>query len=212
MSRLKRKKKVFLFCNKFLIESLKRELGNIFEITEGKTVTQIKEVKPYAIIFDKETESILKYSTKKTYLMYLSTPEVFSGILELGFQSKDMPNPHTKEGEEIYRCETLIKERGHSLILRLASLITYEDLEEIKKSIIHRIALDNRVQLYPMYPPDVARVIDTLLSLESKGVVHLRGSERTTQYKIGLILSDIFKLIPPVSSFDKGGDIKLKLA
>lgn len=208
-----KRKKILIYCQQVLAEALNKSLGKNYITLIGETLTDIKTFKPTVIVFDRDVERILKYSTKKTHCFFLSSGEVFSGINEIGFQSKDLPNTTTKNGRLLVLDEEAVKQKENYLIMRLSNLFDKKELDIIVNRIKNNQVLDNRIQLYPMCPYGVVKVIDTLLSLESKGTIHLRGSERTTQYKIGEILAEILKLNKPTSFFKQDDtQVNIKLA
>lgn len=213
MKKSVKRKKIFIYCQKALGDALNTSLGKNYITLKSDSILHIKQFKPNVIIFDKDVEKVLKYSTKKTHCFYLSSGEVFQGVSEIGFQSKDLPNNTTPLGQMLVKLENDIKERELYLIMRLSTVINKDKLNELTKKIKNNETLDNRVQLYPMCPYGIVKVIDTLLSLESKGIIHLRGSERTTEYKIGEILAELLKLTPPTSHFKEGDlQVNIKLA
>lgn len=199
MNASKRKKKLFIHCKDVLAQAINKSIGKHYSVFISDNVTDIKKFKPNVVIFDKNTESILKNASKKIHCFYLSSSKVFSGINEVGYQSKELPNNTSKEGILLGNLENLVKQREKFLIMRLSSLFDKQELDMIVNDIKDKKTLDNRVQMYPMCPYGVVKVIDTLLSLESKGIIHLRGSEQTTRYKLGETLAELLKLNKPES-------------
>lgn len=207
----KRKKKILLYCNPLIQEALIKNIPNCnFEI--GETRVQIREYKPNIIIFDREVEGICKYANKKTYLLFLSNDSVFSGVLENGFDSKMLANPSTPEGKKQLEYEELVIKRGNSLILRLAYVLNNVDLLKIIEDIRNNRKINNQTYVYPMIADDVSRVLDTLISLEAKGIAHLRGSEKVTFYKIACLIAEKLKLPVPLSNYAFGKTVNVKLS
>ena len=135
MSKAIKKKKVIVYCTKVLSDALLNSLGKNYNVTVGNVLADIKTFKPNVIIFDNNVESILKYATKKTSVFFLSSGLVFSGVSELGFQSKDLPNNTSKEGLMLGNEENLVKEREKYLIMRLSTLYDKKWLDLIVEDI-----------------------------------------------------------------------------
>jgi hypothetical protein len=198
-----RRKKIFIYIeNEYLANILKRDLSDKTYIVHiGTTLGEIKTFKPNVILYNKDVDKIQKYATKKTYMIYLSNPEVFFGINELGFQSFEPPNSSTKNGVLNIELEKISALNPNSLIIRTDKILNNDYLESIKTKIFSGTGLDSKAQFYPMKAEDVVFVFDTLLSLETKGIVHLRGSERTSEFRIGMIVYDVLKTKEPVNSY-----------
>lgn len=205
-----KKKRILLYCNKELEEALKNKIKNVY-FKSGEKIKDVVEYKPNVIIFDREAEGVVKYANKKTYLMFLSNDSVFSGILENGFEAKNNTNPINKKGEYQVFCEKLVKDRDNSLIVRLGYVLTKEVLKEIENDIRDKKKIDNQRYIYPMKPDDISHVIDTLISLSPKGLVHLRGSDKTTYFRIAQVIAELLSLEAPDSKYVHGNTTNIKL-
>ncbi len=211
MASYKRKKKILLYCNPLIQEALINNIKNCY-FERGETLLQIREYKPNIIIFDREAEGIVKYANKKTYLMFLSNESVFTGVIENGFEAKHIPNPSTPEGKKQVEDEFLVQNHTNSLILRMSYILDNKDLLKIIEDIHNNKKINNQLYVYPMIPNDVSKVLDTLISLQAKGIAHLRGAEKTTFFKMACILAEKLKLPTPQSYYAFGKTINVKLA
>ena len=175
-----------------LVKELKNTLKKDFKVFNYKSTAKIKEINPDIIISDSITKNSLKY-LKNKYLVYISNKLVFSnGVYDTLIE----PAPSEIEGKKKYEEEKLVKTLNNYLIIRIADIINEDYIKKIAEKIKNKdkIELDNKEQLYPIRAIDVAKIIKTLIEINAKGIVHIRGISKTTYYEIGLIIAEMYKI------------------
>jgi len=175
-----------------LVKELKNTLKKDFKVFNYKSTAKIKEINPDIIISDSITKNSLKY-LKDKYLVYISNKLVFSnGVYDTLIE----PAPSEIEGKKKYEEEKLVKTLNNYLIIRIADIINEDYIKKIAEKIKNKnkIELDNKEQLYPIRAIDVAKIIKTLIEINAKEIVHIRGISKTTYYEIGLIIAEMYKI------------------
>ena len=178
-------------CNlgKALQNALKKE-HDVFRYT---SLNKIKEINPDIVVCSNKAKQVVKYSTPETYIIYLSTDRVFNG----GTHSFDsIPNPTIKYKDK-YEEEKIIQTHEKHLIVRLSYVLEKDLILEMAKKIKAKkeVTYDNRILLYPIYIPDIVDLISNLIDIDVKGVVHVRGADKTTLFQIALSIANIYKMI-----------------
>ena len=184
-------KKVLILKTNNLSKELKKVLKDSFEVFVYNSFSKIKEINPDIVITDKLTKNSLKLLQNK-YLIYISSKIVFSnGIYDTSIE----PAPIDPTGKKKYEEEKLAKKIPNHLIIRVSDIIDENYIKKITEKIKNKeeISLDNKEQIYPVRAIDVAKINKTLIEIEARRVIHIRGISRTTFYKIGLIIAEMFK-------------------
>jgi len=185
-------KKVLIIKTNNLVKELKSQLKSNFEVFAYKSLTKIKELNPEIVITDYITKSSLKYLEDK-YLVYISTKLVFSNGV---YDTETEPAPSDLEGKKKYEEEKLVKSLNNYLIIRISDIINEDYIKKLAEKIKNKrkIELNVKEQLYPLRAIDVAKIIKTLIEINAKDVVHIRGISKTTYYEIGLIIAEMYKI------------------
>jgi len=178
-------------CN--LGKALKATLKKEHDIFRYTSVNKITEINPDVIICSNKAKQVVKKCSLKTYVIYLSTDKVFNG----GTHSFDsIPNPTIKYKDK-YEEEKIIQTHDEHLIIRLPYILEKDLVLEMAKKIKAKkeVTYDNKILLYPVYISDVVDLINSLISINAKGVVHVRGADKTTLFQIALSIANIYKMI-----------------
>ena len=173
------------------IKCLTGELKQDYNVVKMTTPYKIGELDPDIIVVGRNSEKILKYCRPDTYVILLSSKHVFKPNL-YGVEFDEIPNRDCDDLKD----EKVVRERKKHLIVRLDSFYSKARLDYMKDELEknEEPTYDNSDYIYPLYPPQVAIVLKSLIDLDAEEVVHIRGIERTTEYNIAKTIASYFKL------------------
>ena len=182
-----KKDKILLLGDTFLTKDLTKALKKA-TIYKRKAEYSIKSLKPDVVIADRGIDKILKYLKKDTFLVYLSSDEIYDGKSKHMFNSE--PNPITEFGKETLKEEnTIAKKHPNSLILRLPYIITTSDFELMLESIKRKKSYDSRIKHTPIFSYDLGSFLNTAISTRYTLALNIRGKDETTVYDMMMNLA-----------------------
>lgn len=182
------KRKILIIDNDYAID-LANELIKEFYVKIDK-IDKIKQYKPSVVIFNNNVKTILSNLYPNTYAIYLSTKFVFSGkamIYDFDYE----PDPLTDEMKKIVDNEKFVMTKKNHLIIRSDFILMDAYIKKLARNIRHKKYYDDTTQLYPIYIKDFAKVLRDLISINANGIIHIRGLEQTTLYKIALKIAKL---------------------
>lgn len=202
-----RKKRIAIQATLSFSEELKNILSD-YKVEYYDTISFLKEFKPNIVICEFAVEQVIKGITKKTKVIYLSDTSVFTGrdsVYSI-YSNPDVENIKVIE-------EKIVKQRDHSLIIRLSEIITKQYVLDLKQKIENNeeLLLDNRTNIFPITINNVISFLKVLIDKDIKGIVHFRGKDQTTYYQIAQTLSKLIgKELKAKSSFSRTTPYSIK--
>ncbi len=146
------------------------------------------------------------------YLIHISTDYIFDGYNPPtgGYKETDVPNPIEWYGKTKLWAEQEVQKSGcRNAILRIAfpykAEFSPKNLElKIKLDLVRDIKAKlesgekiNRFTdqiITPTFIDDIAKVIDKMIKVKSKGIYHCVGSTSLSPYELAIKIADVFKL------------------
>lgn len=143
------------------------------------------------------TRNVVEASREtNSFLIFPSSIYVFDGRKQGSYNESDAPNPISVYGETKKEAERLVQELRDSIIIRTDMIYGYNG-EGFKNGFVDILNLQKTIQLddenvrHPFFVDDLEAALRTLLNHEKRGIFHLAGNKRITQFDLGKKLEAI---------------------
>ncbi len=135
------------------------------------------------------------------YFIFASTDMVYDGK-KSSLYREDVEEPHPLQpyGASKLRCEKLVNELPHSVILRISLVYSFDPIDTWTETILNTARSGDSLNCFideirsQVHAEDLAYALRTVINKRPAGIFHIAGDEPLSRYEYALTVLERYKL------------------